>query len=339
MSNLTGFHGARILGVLSEAQGLEAIAVEAMLSCATGSDDRLLMVGNPLEPSGQFYEAARGDTWASITIPAAEHPIIVEGRSVIPGGPSVEWIERMASEYGQGSNTFRSRVLSEFPDQGEEALFSRGWLEEAAQLWESGKLQAQAIGSVPILSVDPARYGPDSTVCAVRRGMVIENLIQWRDTDTMGTVSRIEEEAAKVGVRPYRPASDFLPDANGRIIVDAVGIGAGIVDRLKQLRYRVRAFNGGEFMGSHRKFLNRRAASYWHLRTLLEEGRIALPRDVGLWDELLDLKWAPTSDGKVQLEKKRDLKNRLGRSPDKADAVSMAFGQVGNSLRVYTLHI
>ena len=164
---------------LSEAQGLEAIAVEAMLSCATGSDDRLLMVGNPLEPSGQFYEAARGDTWASITIPAAEHPNIVEGRSVIPGGPSVEWIERMASEYGQGSNTFRSRVLSEFPDQGEEALFSRAWLDAAAELWESGKLQAQAIGSVPILSVDPARYGPDSTVCAVRRGMVIEKLIRY----------------------------------------------------------------------------------------------------------------------------------------------------------------
>ena len=138
----------------------------------------------------------------------------------------------------------------------------------------------------PILSCDPARYGSDSSVLAICRGMVIEKLIVWRNTDTMRTVSRIEEEAAKVGVRPYRPASDYLPDANGRIVVDVVGIGAGIVDRLRQLGYRVMAFNGGAFTTDQRKFLNVRAASYWYLRTLLEEGKIALPRDSGsssLW--------------------------------------------------------
>ena len=337
VSKLTGFHGSTLLGVLSEAQGLEQEPWEGMMSCLVGPDDRLIASGNPLFPSGRFYEAAKGGSWKTITIPAASHPNIVEGRTVIPGGPSSEWIERMESEYGTGSNTYHSRVLSEFPDQGEEALISRAWLESAAERWESGELQAQAIGSTPILSVDPARYGPDSTVCAARRGMVIETLIQWRGLSTMETVARIEREAAKVRLFPAR--SEYNCGAYGEIVVDVVGIGAGIVDRLKQLAYRVQAFNGGHFAANQRKFLNLRAASYWNLRTLLEEGRIALPRDQALWDELLALKWFPTSDGKVQLERKQDLKNRLGRSPDKADAVSMALGQVGNRLRVYTVHI
>ena len=98
-----------------------------------------------------------------------------------------------------------------FPSQGEESLFDRVWLDAAADRWESGELHAKAIGMPPILSCDPARYGSDSSVLAICRGMVIEKLIVWRNTDTMRTVSRIEEEAAKVGVRPYRPASDYLP--------------------------------------------------------------------------------------------------------------------------------
>ena len=337
VSKLTGFHGGTLMGVLSEAQGLEQEPWEGMMSCLVGPDDRLVASGNPLFLSGRFYEAANGDGWRTITIPALEHPNIVEGRSVIPGGPSLEWIERMAGEYGPGSNTYNSRVLSQFPSQGEESLFDRVWLDAAADRFESGVLHAKAIGMPPILSCDPARYGSDSTVLAVRRGMVIEKLIVWRNTDTMRTVERIEEEAAKVGVRPYRPASDYLPDANGRIVVDVVGIGAGIVDRLRQLGYHVRAFNGGAFTTDQRKFLNVRAASYWHLRTLLEEGKIALPRDSGLFQELLSLRWFPTSDGKVQLERKQDLKNRLGRSPDKADACAMAWGKTGNEWSIGTI--
>ena len=202
VSKLTGFHGGTLLGVLSEAQGLEQEPWEGMMSCLVGPDDRLVASGNPLFPSGRFYEAANSDGWRTITIPALEHPNIAEGRTVIPGGPSLEWIERMAGEYGPGSNTYNSRVLSLFPSQGEESLFDRRWLDAAADRWASGQLQSQAIGLPPILSCDPARYGADSTVLAVRRGMVIEKLIVWRNTDTMRTVERIEERPLRSGFAP-----------------------------------------------------------------------------------------------------------------------------------------
>ena len=72
------------------------------------------------------------------------------------------------------------------------------------------------------------------------------------------------------------------------------------------------------------KHANRRAEVFWNVRRLLEEGKVAMPRDAKLWDELCATRWSPNSKGQVALEAKDDLKDRLGRSPDRADAVSMA---------------
>lgn len=58
VSDLTGFHGRRVLGVITEAQGVDAFAWEALQACATGAEDRLLAVGNPLAASGKFYQVA-----------------------------------------------------------------------------------------------------------------------------------------------------------------------------------------------------------------------------------------------------------------------------------------
>ena len=95
VSRLTGFHEERVLAILSEAQGLEPFVLEGMLSCAGGSEDRIILAGNPIYPTGFFHPSAHRDEWATITIPAAEHPNILEGKTVIPGGPSREGIERL----------------------------------------------------------------------------------------------------------------------------------------------------------------------------------------------------------------------------------------------------
>ena len=109
-----------------------------------------------------------------------------------------------------------------------------------------------------------------------------------------------------------------------RIVIDEVGVGGGIVDRLKEQDYRVHGYNGGR-SPKRPTFANLRAESHWHLRTLLEQGHIALPHNEELLDELVAIRWRATSNGKIQIEPKEDLKNRLGRSPDRADAVVLAF--------------
>lgn len=163
---------------------------------------------------------------------------------------------------------------------------------------------------------------------------MIEKLVSWRGLSTMETAKRVALEARNAGIFPAR--HEYNCGAHGTIVVDVVGLGAGVLDRLDEMGFQTEAFNGGNFTSDQRKFLNLRAASYWNLRTMLEEGRIALPRDSGLFEELLALKWFPTADGRVQLERKEDMKRRLGRSPDKADAVSMAFGEEGASMWVGT---
>jgi hypothetical protein len=347
-SKLTGFHAPRVMAILTEAQGCEDFAWEGLLACATGSEDRLLAVGNPLSPSGRFFAASRSKTWRSLRISAVEHPNVIEDREVIPGGVTRRFVQTIADEYGEGSSIYQARVLGEFPDEQEDALCRRSWLEAAARQHQSGELAAEAIGQPSIVAIDPARYGPDKTVVAVSRGPVVERIEVWGRKDTMETTGLLIEQLRQAGVTPRRSAEGdeyvqqlaaeralqyghraFCSDlpAVGLVIVDEVGLGAAVIDRLQELGYAVEGFNGGrapEWVDAREKFLNLRAEAFWTLRRLLEDGQIGLPYDELLFDELTTIRWRPNSAGRIQIEQKDRLKQRLGRSPDRADAVAMA---------------
>lgn len=325
-SRMTGFHHARILAILSEAQGIDDFAWEGLMACATGPDDRMLAVGNPTQPSGRFYVAskARGSSWSFIKISAERHPNIVAGRTVIPGGPSPEWVRQMAQEWGRDSSQYRSRVLAEFPDQGQEALIARSWVDAAVErhgetlaneLWAT----AQGRGQEPVVAVDVAQYGPDQTVLGVRRGDVLERFVAWSNTPLDKTAERIAQEARDAGMRPGE-------EQWGRIVVDSLGVGAGVADLLKRWHWKVVYFNASRRdVDRSDRFLNWRAEALWKLRERFEQGRIAVPKDELLIDELIAVKWGPSPSGQVQIEPKDDLKGRIGRSPDRADCLMMAF--------------
>lgn len=347
-SRLTGFHAANVLAIITEAQGVEPFAWEGLMACATGSDDRFLAVGNPLSPSGKFFSVSRSEGWHAIQIGAEEHPNLdPDSDRQIPGGPSQEFIERIAQEYGRGSGVYRARVEGEFPDTGDEGLFQRSWLEAAADRWEAGEFRKEAEDAEPIAAVDPARYGPDSTVLVLRRGPRLERIESWGRSSTTETVEKIREHLEAWGIRPKffgphpkrgvlglskaerrrRRKKKWRP-GYGDVVVDTVGLGGGIHDRLEELKYETSSFIGSRSprrVSRKRRFLNQRADAYWELREKLEAGEIALPRDEKLFDELVAIRWKPSASGKVQIESKDDLKGRLGRSPDRADAVSMVF--------------
>lgn len=207
-----------------------------------------------------------------------------------------------------------------------------------------------------IVAVDPARLGTDETVAAIGRGLVLERFVAWRGADTMETVGRILQlirELAEpfvptptrprfVHERPLQPR----PPKVARLIIDEVGLGGGVIDRLREtlrdgdaraLGYgEVEAFNGGGSpVGPEAtRFLNRRAEAYWTLRRLLELGEAAVPDDRKLFEELMRTPWKPTSKGQLQIEAKEDLRRVLGRSPDRADAASMFFSPRPRVVRV-----
>lgn len=333
-SKLTGFHHPKgVLTILSEAQDVEPFAWEAMQANATSERARALACGNPLRPTGRLYEVAQKSHWHTIRIPASEHPNVRKGREVIPGGPTQAWIEGMRQEWGEESPQFIARVKARFPEELEGGMFRREWLDEAARRYKEGTLGWEAQGEEPVMAVDPARRGPDASALAVREGPVVREVRTWEGKmDTMELVERIRGAATEVGVRPtpeprHHEYGDPQGSAYGRLVVDEIGVGGGVLDRLKELGYRTDGFNAGSKAGDQDRFHNRRAEVFWALRERLEEGNIALPRDEQLYEELMATRWRPTPKGRVQLESKEDLKSRIGRSPDRADAVAMSLAE------------
>lgn len=317
---LSGLHDARVLFVITEAQDPEIEhAWDAAFTCTTGAEDRKLTLGNPTERAGRFYRAHRSPDWRAVKIPASDIPNVREGTTVVPGLLTREGVERFRAEYGERSGFYIGRVLAEFPEESEAGVFTREMLDRAAALFEGGELEPEAREATPVAALDPSRHGPDASVLMVRRGPVLWGCRTWTGRhDTAQLVALVTAALGTFGIRPR----GHEEGAAGHVVVDEVGLGGGVLDRLVELGYRAHGYNGGRASESDRHF-NKRAESYWRLRRRLEAGELAVPEMPDLEEELLALRYRVTPSGQTQLEAKRDLKGRIGRSPDRADALAM----------------
>ena len=312
-SKLTGFHAPRLMVIVTEAQGIEDLVWEGVFANATGEASKIVAVGNPLQPTGKFFEISRSPRWASVKIAASEHPNVVQQRDVIPGAVTQAFIDQMAAEYGVGSGVYCSRVLGEFPDDADEALCQRSWVRAANERWLA---RPPGLSGDPIeISLDPARFGVDFSALCVRSNEVVEEIVTWSKLSTVETAARVLVELDRLG----------LPK-NHRVTVDEPGLGSGVIDILQEMGGRPVPYNGGKPPVGYQageKFRNLRAESFWNVRRRLERGTLALPVDEKLADELCTMRWSIGLDGKVQLESKDELRARLGRSPDRADSLAM----------------
>ena len=237
---------------------------------------------------------------------------------------SPEWAAQRAMQWGPTSAVYLNRVLGEFATDEDRGVIPLAWVEAAVE-----RHQAWVDAGSPdtdgrtVVGVDVARSGADQTVLAVRRGNILEYLERHRLDDTMATTGHVAK------LRSRSPLA----------VVDVIGLGAGVVDRLREQSFSVVAFNASERATSRDKtgeleFLNRRSQGWWHLRELLDPAygaTIALPDDDELIGDLCAPKYFYSSAGKGQIEAKDEIRKRLGRSPDAGDAVVMAFS-VGGSL-------
>lgn len=348
-SSYTGFHAPLVAVVLSEAQGIAPDAWIGLQACATGPDDKFVCTGNPLTTSGKFFDSFRSPQWRSFQTSCYDHPNLSGRGAYVFGGPSKEWVARMAAEWGESSPLFQSRVLGRFPDEGEQSVYKRSWLDRAVaqwQAWKAGSGVLRPDGHRPVFSLDVARTGGDRCALTLRRGPIVERVTTWGGLDLMATVGRLFAEMDRVGCGPeaYSRVSPAKRRGLGRppqLVIDVIGVGAGVVDRLsehpwvREFQFEVVAFNASHKASHPARFFNQRAASYWHLRDLLEGGRVALPPDAELLQELLATAWKPSSHGSVQLLGKEEISGMLGRSPDKADSVTMSYsGEIGYSVGV-----
>ncbi len=162
-----------------------------------------------------------------------------------------------------------------------------------------------------VFGLDIARFGDDNSVACVRQGQKIIWLKQWAKTDLMSTTGNAMDI-----IKPMKPSV---------VKVDSTGIGAGVADRLRELKVNAKDVDFGGSAKDKERYENIRAEEYWNLAKCFQDGEISIPDDGELIAQLSSIKYKFASDGRFMIEKKEDMKKRGIKSPDKADAVMLSF--------------
>jgi hypothetical protein len=178
---------------------------------------------------------------------------------------------------------------------------------------EAARREAPVHNPAPLVfGLDVARFGDDRTVLVRRRGRVLEDILIRRGQDLMRTAAETAE-----AINQYRPQAVF---------VDVVGLGAGVVDRLRQLGHKVIGVNSGSKAINPDKFINLKAETWSKMRDWLAESAI-IPDRPELRDDLLAPRYDFDHAGRLKIESKDDLKERVRFSTDLADALALTFAQ------------
>jgi hypothetical protein len=145
--------------------------------------------------------------------------------------------------------------------------------------------------------------------------VVLEPVKTWRNLDLMSLSGAVLHEWESTDPKD-RPVE---------ILVDSIGLGAGVVDRLRELKLPCRGINVGESPAIKGQYANLRAELWGKTKAWLEARDCKLPRDERLVNELSSPRYSFMSNGKLKLESKDDMKRRGLASPDVADAFVLTF--------------
>jgi hypothetical protein len=325
--NPSAFHGtyARyVLFLLDEAGDVEPSLWDAADTLVSNEDSRIVAAGNPDDPMAEFAKVCTpGSGWNAIQIGYMDTPNF-SGEPVDQSikdmliGPS--WVEEKKKKWGETNPIYISKVLGQFPASTTDGLVSVHNVKQA-------QLRELSPAEMPNeLGVDVGGGGDSSTI-AHRRGSHVRIIFESHDPNTMNTLEQVFKA---------------LRDTHASVAkVDYIGIGKGMVDRAEQLTqdYEVRTrrpelyqlakrivgVRAGDPAHESESYVNLRAESYWSIRERSEDGRLDLdPQDDQLAAELCNLKYKRTG-ARIQIESKQDMKARGIGSPNRADAVMLAF--------------
>lgn len=304
-----GFHSENALVVIDEAAGVDDRVYEALDAVMTSEQARMLLIGNPTNPQGEFYDAFHSsrDLYNTITITAADTPNMQAGKTVRPYLITQAWIDDAIAKHGADSPYVIARVNAEFPAVSDSNLIPLAWIEKASEN------RIESPDGVLEAGLDVARMGDDQTAFCIRQGMAPIREVAWSGLDTMETVGRVRSILAD-----YPPLHALK--------VDVIGIGAGVADRLKEAGYPVVEVNVAMRSSDPERWPNLRHELWWELRELFRTGQVAGPIDDATMGQLSSPKYRYDSrhTGAI-VESKEAMKARGVRSPDRAEAFMLAF--------------
>ena len=313
---LQGVHceGGRVLLIGDEASGIPEAVYDSAQGSMAGDACTTILISNPTKTSGHFYETHHSmrHRWRTKQIGYQDSKRV-----------SADFVEEVAEKYGRNSNQFRIRCEGKFPQGDEESIISREIAEAAVgrDIWVPEDLPE-------VWGLDVARSNSRDRNALIRRNNleVKPKVMAWYAEDTMKTVDRVWKEYDKAEEKPVA------------VIVDAIGIGAGVADRLKQVGIPSRALNVSEAQTADEQYHNLKAKLWFDAEEWLAARNVRMPRCDGgcknhrecvhrqLIDEISVVRYKESKQtGKILVESKEELRKRLRRSTDIADAFVMTF--------------
>jgi phage terminase large subunit len=310
-----GHHADHLLLICDEASGVEEPIYEAAEGFLTAAGAKVLLIGNPTKIGGQFHRAFTQEKarWSQIHISAYDSPNVTGEpvpANVARALVTPEWIEGGVTTWGRDSAPFAIKVLGDFAEQGPDTVIALSLIDEAQTRF---KIRA-AHGPPPdsgkervVIGCDVARFGSDETVIAERIGNHVRLIEKFVGKPTTFTVGRITEYAAR------------HPLAHVRMVIDDTGVGGGVTDQLRAAGWNVTAFNGGEKPIREDRYKNRRSELWFEGAAQMPD--LDLDPDDQLAADLTAPKYTFNEAQRRVVERKDETKKRLGRSPDRGDAV------------------
>jgi hypothetical protein len=216
----------------------------------TDGEPMWFVFGNPTRNTGKFFECfnRQRHRW---------HGVKIDSRTAKM--PNKKQIQEWVDDYGEDSDFVRIRVKGEFPRAGSCQFIASDIVEGAV----SREVEVPQ-GSPKLFGVDVARFGDDQSVILRRHGRKVEEIHKFRGLDTMELSAKVAEY-----INIYKPDHTFI---------DEVGVGAGVVDRLKQLGYSIIPVNSANKADDERQWSNKRAEMWGRMKEWLGGAAILWPQ-------------------------------------------------------------
>lgn len=332
-----GIHRKYVLAIGDEACGLPEEIWTGIEAITTGDSCRMLFIGNPddrvTEFGNAFLDPKVAKDWNRISVPASSTPNFT-GEEVPALLNEVlvskSWAEDRLRAWGAEDPRYISKVEAKFPEQSKSSLFPPSLIATAME-----DVPEQPTGPVVRLGVDVARFGTDLNVVVSHAGVTARVEDTWSGTDTVSSAHKVLAIAEDL--------KDRLNASWVEIRVDAVGLGAGVVDTLnarsvllKDPWFSVYEMHGSasaptDLGGSVHGYGNARAYWFDQLRQQMRNGLVKIEEHDQTKDDLAMVFYEFRS-GRLFIISKEQMRKDHGRSPDYADAMAYATAPVAQGL-------
>ena len=348
MEAWSGLHANNIAFIVTEASGMSETVFNAIEGNLQG-ESRLLIVFNPNITTGYAARAMKSERFKKFRLNSLNAENVVKKKNVIPGQVDYRWVDDHVKawctqireeDFNEGEGDFewegslwrpndlaRVKILGMFPKVASDVLIPQEWIEIANNRY----IQMTNEGFNPLrkackIGCDVAGMGRDDSIICPRYGNFVsefESHNSGGEADHMHVVGMAKAHKNK-GVW-----------TKNKLFIDTIGEGAGVYSRFKELgerevysckgSYSAKGLN--DITGEY-EFANMRAYLHWCVHDWLNPKngyQPALPPDDRFMEEATEIRWKFHSDGRIIIEPKDDIKARIGRSPDKFDALSLTF--------------